>query len=432
MTVLLVGRWPFVLFALLINQNVHDSLAKAIVRLGFVGPLTNYDGSAVNILGAQYVSTFLLAISDLNSEFAKNNVTVLATIRNARNSFAAGVSSALDMTYSAFNHSGVHGIIGGRQNNPTLAVAYIIKETNLVQISYGADLTTISHNDMFTSFLRDYPSAAYQAHALGHLISEMGLLRVVVVYSTDTYGIDSLAEFEATTDENDLKIVTRIGVTLGQGVSSYEENIVKALAYKPRVFAFMMSSAIETAAFIQAAYQLGLIDEDSTIFLTGEATSSLLWSSMDEEIAARLFPNVGVFGVLPADSDWKVTDIGKDFITRYRALPDTVTISSNGTKTCNSGLSNRLDDDGAHYLYKIQTSSGYVCTGFDYSEFAADGSDIDDYNAYVYDATMSAAYGILSTYEQIDGSYSIPTKICGMTVRGTMTSSNFTLEVGCL
>jgi ABC-type branched-subunit amino acid transport system substrate-binding protein len=431
MTVLLlVGRWPFVLlFALLINQKFYGSLAKTIVRLGFVAPLTSYDGSVVNILGAQYVTTFLLAVSDLNREFAEKNVTVLATVRNARGSFAAGVSSALDMTYIAFNQSGVHGIIGGRQNDPTLAVAYIIKETNLVQMSYGADLTTLSHNDMFTSFLRDYPSAAYQAHALGHLIPKMGLLRAAVIYSTDTYGIDSLAEFEAATDENDLTIITRVGVTLGQGTSSYEGAIAKALVYKPRVFAFLMSSPTEASAFIEAAYQSGLIDEDSTIFLTGEVTSSLLWSSMDEEIAARLFPTVGVFGVLPADSDWKVTEIGKDFIARYRALPNTVTILSNGTETCDSGLSDSLDDDGAHYLYKVQTTSGYTCTGFDYSRFAADGSDIDDYNAYVYDATISTVFGILSTYEQTDGSYSIPTKICGMTVRGTMTSSNFSLEV---
>jgi hypothetical protein len=68
------------------------------------------------------------------------------------------------------------------------------------------------------------------------------------------------------------------------------------------------------------------------------------------------------------------------------------------------------------------TATKYSCTGFNFSSFKADGSDIADINAQVYDATMALVYGILNATVQADGSYKIPDYISGLKVKSELVS----------
>jgi hypothetical protein len=137
---------------------------------------------------------------------------------------------------------------------------------------------------------------------------------------------------------------------------------------------------------------------------------------------------IGYFGLAPALMDWKVTDKGKDFIARYRQQASTVTVLPSGTRVCNDTLSNEVDDDGRFYKYKIMTATKYSCTGLVFSSLKADGSDIADVNALVYDSTISLAYGILNATVQADGSYKIPDYVSGLNVKSNLVS-NVAFEV---
>jgi hypothetical protein len=167
---------------------------------------------------------------------------------------------------------------------------------------------------------------------------------------------------------------------------------------------------------------------DSFVIGTSVLSSSAIWTSIpNQAIASQIMSTIGYFGLAPADKDWKVTDKGQDFIARYRQQAPTVTVLPSGARVCNNTLSNTVDDDGK-YTYKIMTATKYSCTGFDFSRFNADGSDIADISGQVYDATMALVYGILNATVQADGSYRIPDYISGLTVK-TKLVSNVAFEV---
>lgn len=92
------------------------------------------------------------------------------------------------------------------------------------------------------------------------------------------------------------------------------------------------------------------------------------------------------------------TPQGQQFIGKYRNLKPTITRNSTGAEVCN----NRTDDSGVpqSWLYQAEerysrtyvTDSPKLCLGFEsFSKFATDGSDLDPYVLYVYDAVYAFA-----------------------------------------
>jgi ABC-type branched-subunit amino acid transport system substrate-binding protein len=219
------------------------------IRLGVFVPVTlPTGGDAVNLVGCQYAATFWFAIKELNEELSAKNITVLGTVRDgvgmSKNTFTNGVKWATDYAQTAYNSTGVHGVVGGLLNYPTLALGYVLKEANIAQIAYGADAPDLSHNDVFPDFLRTYPSASYQGYAIADIVANyFHWERVVVAYSTDIYGTDALAEFTAGANEFGIYIVYSIAITPGQDAEDYDAAIDAAMKYAPRIFVLLTSSA---------------------------------------------------------------------------------------------------------------------------------------------------------------------------------------------
>jgi hypothetical protein len=82
----------------------------------------------------------------------------------------------------------------------------------------------------------------------------------------------------------------------------------------------------------------------------------------------------GFFVISEADNDWKVTDKGKEFITRFRAQPNT-----NGQINSTTGLRTICDDtkdsEGGYDLYQDSLSGlpPFNCIGLNFSSYEEDG-----------------------------------------------------------
>jgi ABC-type branched-subunit amino acid transport system substrate-binding protein len=407
--------------------GAHASGQK--IRLGLFAPITlPTGGNKINLIGSQYVASFYLAVQEINAILVGKNVSVLATVRDGvgmtPNTFTNGVKQAIDYAQTSYGGKGCHGVVGGMLNYPTLALGYILKEANIAQVAYGSDASDLSHNDVFPDFSRTYPSASYQGHAIADMIgNHFKWERVVVAYSTDLYGTDALAEFKTAAALYGVNIIFLLPITPGQDLTNFDSHIQQALTHRPRIFALFISSPLQAAQLLQQSYLAGLMNVDSFVIGTSALSTSAIWTSIpNQAIASQIMSTIGYFGLAPADKDWKVTDKGKDFITRYRQQASTVTVLPSGTRVCNNTLSNTVDDDGRYYKYKIMTATKYSCTGFNFSSFKADGSDIADISAQVYDATMALVYGILNATVQADGSYKIPDYISGLKVKSELVS----------
>jgi hypothetical protein len=424
-SILFTTIWSFigVIQPAVISTKHH----RQYIRLGLFAPITlPTGGDAINQIGCQYVSTFFMTVRELNQELKPFNITILATVRDgvgmSTNTFTTGVRSALDYANTAYQGKGVHGVVGGLLNYPTIALGYVLRESSIAQIAYGADAADLSHTDVFRYFMRTYPPAPYQAQAMVKAIAQyFGWKRVAVVYTTDTYGTDAVSELkeavESLAEDQYINIVASIGLTVGQSVDTYSNAIEAAMKYKPRIFLLLVSNPTTAATFLQQSWELGLLTTDSVVFGTSAISQSTLWKNMpDQSLVSTIMTSIVYFGLLPADTDWVVTDRGSSFLKRYRNQTATVTTLTSGARVCNGSLGSALDDDG-YYMYKIKTATKYTCTGFEFWRFTQSGTNIAGINAHVYDATRALVFGILNVTQQSDGTYVIPDKVDGLAVK---------------
>jgi hypothetical protein len=116
-----------------------------------------------------------------------------------------------------------------------------------------------------------------------------------------------------------------------------------------------------------------LIAEQTVIFGSGSLASPELWMMMDDPEKVNKMMG-GFFVISNADDDWKVTDKGKEFITRFRSQHHT-----NGEINSTTGLRTICDDtkdsEGGYDLYQDSLSGlpPFNCIGLNFSSYEEDG-----------------------------------------------------------
>ena len=340
-----------------------------------------------------------MAVRDLNAEFAPYNVTFKLGARQAESSFSYGVNAALDLSTTAFGGLGIHGASAAAANSVCKASAYSFGDANVAQVAYGCDATELSHNLDFPNFMRLYPAAGYEGHALADLISvSFGWKRLLVVYSSDTYGMDVLSELQnEAVGSAGIHLLTEISESAGKAPVSRHQ-IKRAKEYDPRIIALLVSSPTLAAEVLSAALDAGLLSKDTTIITTAAVagpSAAAYWAGLDPTSKPALALNAvgAVLGVAKADDDWRVTAAGSSFLSRFLAQAPSVTQLPGGDLQCH----NDTDDDGHFSLYKGVTTSGHtVCTGLNFSALRRDGMDLTSIVAHTYDATRAIGLAVLN------------------------------------
>jgi ABC-type branched-subunit amino acid transport system substrate-binding protein len=83
-----------------------------IVRIGGMYPLTDITTGLMNSLGSQWLAGSLMAVRDLNVEYATKNVKFELAVRDSRRTFSNTVEGSLELSRKVFKNSGTHIIVG--------------------------------------------------------------------------------------------------------------------------------------------------------------------------------------------------------------------------------------------------------------------------------------------------------------------------------
>ena len=100
------------------------------------------------------------------------DVQVQYGVRDSLHTFQNSVLAAIDLTQNQFLPNGVDAVIGAGDSWVSEALSQILQRSNTPQISYGSGATELSHADLYPTFLRVYPSDAYQGTAMMDIMAK--------------------------------------------------------------------------------------------------------------------------------------------------------------------------------------------------------------------------------------------------------------------
>lgn len=178
------------------------------------------------------------------------------------------------------------------------------------------------------------------------------------------------------------------------GQTDFTIAIADAMKSGARIFVFFMT-AKDMGALLLQGYQTGLFHSGTQIIASDASTASAaLWANMPPKLVTTIMR--GVIGFAP-NSDYKSIQ-GQSFL---KALLN----EKNTVQDPHTGLCNNQTDDTGHYLFQEALNPAfpnvYNCSGTNFSKYYADGSNVDNYSPYTYDATYAIARAMhILLYEQ--------------------------------
>eukprot|EP00596_Hydrurales_sp_CCMP1899_P000319 CAMPEP_0119034848 /NCGR_PEP_ID=MMETSP1177-20130426/1866_1 /TAXON_ID=2985 /ORGANISM="Ochromonas sp, Strain CCMP1899" /LENGTH=916 /DNA_ID=CAMNT_0006992625 /DNA_START=611 /DNA_END=3364 /DNA_ORIENTATION=+ len=382
-------------------------------------PITN-NTAQTNIIGAQWLAASLMGLKDLNVEYKDRDIEFQLSVRDSRRTFSNTVVGCLSLAQSVFHGNGSQVIVGAGFNPVTEAMAYVFSDpqNDLAQIAYASNKSSLSHNDVFPDFLRTYPSSSYEGYALAQTIKRhFGYTRVTLIHTSGLYGTDGAAEFITAAADLGIEIVSRYSFDPTETDFS---SLQDSAEFDIRVYVLFMGTLKAAGNIMLYMTDSGLINDKTVTFGTSSMANSELWTSVTEDpvMVNRMMSRF--FVISDADDDWKVTDRGKEFIRRFRALPNT-SGDINGTTGLRTVCDKSKDSDGGYDLYQasLTGSAPFNCIGFNFSEFQTDGFDIASYTANAHDATWAAGVGVVK-YADTTFQGVIPFRIQGTLLKASI------------
>ena len=171
------------------------------------------------------------------------------------------------------------------------------------------------------------------------------------------------------------------------GQTDFTAPINEALRSGARIFIFFMS-AVSMGNLLIEGHARGLFGEGTQIIASDACSSESLWAPMinarkiTKEKVAEIMKGVLVFSPY---TDYNSSQ-GANFLRKF--------INQKNTARKNGVCSDRTDDDGNYIFQTLITSANssmVKCSGVDYTTFDRDGSNLDTYASYAYDATYAIA-----------------------------------------
>jgi hypothetical protein len=129
-----------------------------------------------------------------------------------------------------------------------------------------------------------------------------------------------------------------------------------------KVFLLLMKDTKLAARILVKGYEAGVFKIGTQIFAPGELATSALWSEMDPTLVPIILKGFIATQYIPNYS--LLTDVGKEFVRRYRNRNPTLGIPG----TCDM----TMDDSQTAFLYRSPSISGQAvsCSGMNFSDVA--------------------------------------------------------------
>jgi Receptor family ligand binding region len=140
---------------------------------------------------------------------------------------------------------------------------------------------------------------------------------------------------------------------------------------------------------LQQGHAAGLFGEGTQIIASDASASSIVWKNkitndylIPHDQVAKMMKGVIAFTPSADYSTPKGSKFLDSFIHQANTVRDPLT-----------GRCNNMTDDDGNYLFMtpIPGKHTYNCSGVDFSHFNKDGSNVDNYASYAYDATYAIA-----------------------------------------
>ena len=167
------------------------------------------------------------------------------------------------------------------------------------------------------------------------------------------------------------------------GQTNFAVPIAEAKKAGTRIFVFFMA-AVEMGHLLSQGYDAGLFGVGTQIIASDAVASSVVWAGMPKHRVSTIMKGMLVF---TPSADY-TTSGGSKFLKTF--------INQNSTnKNYRTGLCNNATDDDGGYLYQgiahPDASTVYNCSGINYRQYKSDGSNLDNYASFSYDATYALA-----------------------------------------
>ena len=165
------------------------------------------------------------------------------------------------------------------------------------------------------------------------------------------------------------------------GQTNFAGPISDALKSGSRIFIFFMS-AFDMGNLLIQGTAAGLFGEGRQIIASDAAVVGS-WINIPRCQVSSMMKGVIAFSPSPDYRSKEGSKFLNSFLHQANTVKDPVT-----------GLCNNTTDDDGNYLYKgglFSNPSDMKCSGLNYSQYHSDGSNIDNYASYSYDATYAIA-----------------------------------------
>ena len=209
-------------------------------------------------------------------------------------------------------------------------------------------------------------------------------MKVSTFANSDTYGSNGISQFQTSASALGIEIITSYLFPVGQ--TSFAKPIADALQSGSRIFIFFMA-AVDMGTLISQGYNAGLFKVGTQIVASDAGANSIVWALMPKLQVTEMMK--GVIAFVPSPD--YTTHHGARFLRNF--INQTNTIADPMTRICN----NQSDDSGGKSPYLFKTALNplaptvYTCSGVNFTKFKKDGSNLDSYAAYSYDATYAVA-----------------------------------------
>ena len=346
-----------------------------------------------NITGIQHQAAVLMAIREIND---KNDGIYDDLLPNTHIMFATSysVSSSYYFTYFGLQRIGINYFeavphsagwfnIGPDGDTAMKRVTTLLSGVDIPIMGFNAATTDLSNAD-FPHFTRICPVEDLDGALLVDIITHyFNWQRVVLFASSDSFGQGLLSTFKSFATTNNINILA--SYSFHSGKSDFSIYFDQATVLGPFIFV-LLTNARDTGVILEQGYRYGLFREGTQVIGTRQAASSAVWQAMSAsaDIPSIMKGFMALVPVAPLD-----TEAGQAFVKRWRAQPPTVSMAADGTQICHNDSDYHIGTE-PHYLYRI----GDVCLGLNFSSYHKNGSDIDKFVPYVYDAVYAAAYAI--------------------------------------
>lgn len=347
--------------------------SKNITIGGLFSVFGNEAGTEVDLVQLENLFAFKLAIDEINNQSViLPDHKILFVIRTP---YANKFSSIFQATQDLVNNKGL-GVVGSLDNYGTDISDNLLTENIIVQSHSMAMGTEFGIGGDYPYKVQTVPIDSFQGMVLQNLFcNSWGIERFAIVATSDLSGQKfSIEAHDETYCHMDVPHILL--------VPSYQEDFSEFINEikdeNPTIFLLSLPPN-QAAMLLEQGYDLGLFHEGVQIFTDLQTIHSDLFSGFSAGV-----PVDKILKGLVALEFWPQyfihRDEGKLFIQMWRNQSST-------DSTCASAT----DASGSKYL---TAPDGVSCVGLDFSKYFGNGTDINPYAAYTYDATHVIIRGI--------------------------------------